>query len=132
MKYVNAKNFVFIYPFYSGRMIMLHSNLFLFFHSLFHSTGKNNHHVMETMVTKDSISLLLHGVVNLSPLVQVFALNQVNSLNSSSIRLWISISDGLHKHELLLPVIFSHLVENAQLKQGNDNQNYPMFMQHCM
>ena len=73
---------------------------------------------METMVTEDSISLLLHGVVNLSPLVQVSSLNQVNSLNSSSIRFRISISDGLHKHELLLPVIYSHLVENCQLKQG--------------
>ena len=116
MKYVNANNFVFIYPFYSIRMIMLHS-IFLFFHSVsFHM--KNNHHIMDTMVTEDSISLLLHGAANVFPLVQVFALNHVNSLNSSSIQFWISILDGLHKHELLLRVIYSHLVENGKLKQG--------------
>ena len=85
---------------------------------MFHSIEKNNHHIMETMVTEDSISLLLHGVVKLSLLVHVCALNQVNSLNSSSTRFRISISDGLHKHELLLPVLYSHLVENGQLKQG--------------
>ena len=79
---------------------------------------KKNHYVMETMVTEDSISQFLHGVFNLSPRVQVSALNQVNSLNSSSIRFRISISDGIHKHELLLLVIYSHLVENGQLKQG--------------
>ena len=116
MKYVNVKNFVFIYSFYSGEMIMLHSKFF--FHSLFHSTGKNNHHVMEPILSEDSISLLLHGVVNLCPLVQVSSLNQVNSLNSSPIWFWISISDSLHKHELLLPVIYSDLVENGQLKEG--------------
>ena len=74
-------------------------------HAMFHSTGKNNHHVMETMLTEYSISPLLHGVVSLFPLVQVSSLNQVKSLNSSSIRFRISISDGLHKHELLLPII---------------------------
>ena len=116
MKYVNAKNFVFIYPFYTGQMITLHSNFF--FHSLFHFAGKNNHYVMDTIVTKDSISLLLHGFVKLSPLVQVSALNQVNSLNSSSIRFQISILNCRHKHELLLLVMYSHLVENGQLKQG--------------
>ena len=73
---------------------------------------------METMLTKDSISLLLHGVVNPFPLVQVSSLNQVKSLNSSSIRFRISILDGLHKHELLLPIIYSSLVENGQLKEG--------------
>ena len=91
--------------------------IFLYFHSLFHLAGKNNHYVMETMVTEDSISLFLHGVVNLSPLVQVYALNQVNPLKSSSIRFQISILDDIHKHELILLVIYSHLVENGQLKQ---------------
>ena len=99
-------------------MITLHCKKKLYFHSLFHLAGKNNHYIMETMVTEDPISLLLHGVVNLSPLVQVCALNQVNSLNSSSLRLRISILDGLHKHELLLLVIYNHIVENGQLKQG--------------
>ena len=88
------------------------------FHSLIHFAGKNNHYVMETMVTEDSISLLIHGNVNLFPLVHVFVLNQVKSLNSSSIRLQISFLDDLHKHELLLPVIYSDLVENGQLKEG--------------
>ena len=88
-------------------------------HALFHSAGKKNHHVMETMLTEDSISLLLHGVSNLFSLVQVSSLNQVNSLNSSSIRFWISISDGLHKHDLLLPAIYSNLVETGQLKEGS-------------
>ena len=73
---------------------------------------------METMVTEDFISLLLHGAVNLFPLVQVSSLNQVKSLNSSSIRFQISILDDLHKHELLLPIIYSSLVENGQLKEG--------------
>ena len=86
-------------------------------HAMFHSTGKNNHCVMETMATEDSISLFLPGAVNLFPLVQFSSLNQVNSLNSSSIRFWISILDGFHKHELLLPVIYSDLVENGQLKE---------------
>ena len=72
---------------------------------------------METMLTEDSISLLLHGAVILFPLVHVSSLNQVNSLNSSSIMFRISISDDLHKHELLLPVIYSGLVENGQLKE---------------
>ena len=89
-----------------------------FGHAMFHSTWKNNHHIMETTLTKDYISLLLHGVVSLLPLVQVSSLNQVNSLNSSSIWFWISISDGLHKHELLLPIIYSSIVENGQLKEG--------------
>ena len=74
---------------------------------------------MESMLTEDSISLLLHGVVNIFPLVQVSSLNQVNSLNSSSIRFRISISDGLHKHEILLPTIYSSLVETGQLKEGS-------------
>ena len=89
-----------------------------FFHAMFHSTGKKNHHVMESILTEDSISLLLHGVVNLFLLVQVSSLNQVNSLNSSSIRFRISISNGLRKHDLLLPTIYSSLVENGQLKEG--------------
>ena len=70
---------------------------------------------METMVTEDSILLLLHGVVNLFPLVQVSTLNQVNSLNSSSIRFRMFISDDLHKHELLLAIIYNGLVEYGQL-----------------
>ena len=90
-----------------------------FFHALFHFTGKYNRHAMESMLTEDSISLLLHGVVNLFPLVQVSSLNQVNSLNSSSIWFLISISDGLHKHELLLPTIYSSLVETGKLKEGS-------------
>ena len=73
---------------------------------------------METMVPEDSISLLLHGVVDLCLLVQILTLNQVISFNSSYIRFQISISDGIHKHELLLPVIYSDLVENGQLKEG--------------
>ena len=109
---------LYIYAFQLGHMDMLHCN-FLFVHALFHSTGKNNHHVMETMLTEDSISLLLHGVVNLFPLVQVSSLKQVNSLNSSSMRFRICISDGIHKHELLLPTIYSSLVETGQLKEGS-------------
>ena len=73
---------------------------------------------LETMVTEDFISLLLHGVVNLFLLIQVSELNQVNSVNSSSIQFRISISDSLHKHELLLPIIYNDLVENGQLKEG--------------
>ena len=59
---------------------------YFFVHTLFHFKGKYNHYSMQTMLTEDSISLLLHGVVDLFPLVQVSSLNQVNSLNSSSIR----------------------------------------------
>ena len=116
MKYVHVKN-LFLYIcilFRSHEYVTLN----FFFHALFHSMGKNNHHIMETMLIEDSISLLLHGDVNLSPLEQVCALNQVNSLNSSYIWFQISILDSLHKHELLLPVIYSHHVENGQLKQG--------------
>ena len=72
---------------------------------------------MESMLTEDSISLLLHGAVNICPLVQVSSLNQVNSLNSSSIRFRISISDRIHKHDILLPTIYSSLVETGQLKE---------------
>ena len=106
------------YPLYTGQMITLHCKKKLYFHSLFPLAGKNNYYVMENMVTGDSISLLLHGVVNFCPLVQISALNQVNSLNSSSIQFWISILDDIHKHELLIPVIYSDLVENGQLKEG--------------
>ena len=42
----------------------------------------------------------------------------MNSLNSSSIQFWISISNGIHKHEILIPIIYSDIVENGQLKQG--------------
>ena len=91
----------------------------IFFHALFHLIGKYNRHAMESMLTEDSISLLLHGVVNLFPLVQVSSLNQVNSLNSSSIRFQISISYDLHKHELLLPIIYNSLVEYGKLKEGS-------------
>ena len=89
--------YVVIYSFYLlsfHHMNMLHCNSCFFVHTLFHFTGKYNRHAMQTMLTEDSISLLLHGVVNLCPLVQVSSLNQVNSLNSSSIRFRISISDG--------------------------------------
>ena len=77
--------------------------------ALFHFTRKYNRHAMESMLTEDSI---FHVAVNLFLLVQVSSLNQVNSLNSSSIRFQISISDDFQKHELLLPVIYSRLVEN--------------------
>ena len=100
------------------RILFLYIHFIYTFHVMLHSTGKNNHHFMETMVTEDSISLFLHGVVNLFPLVQVSGLNQVNSLNSLSILFRISISNGLHNHELLLPIIYSNLVENGQLKEG--------------
>ena len=73
---------------------------------------------METMLTEDVISLLLHGVVNLFLVVQVRTLNQVNSLNSSTIRFRISISYDLHKPELLLPIIYNSLVEDGKLKEG--------------
>ena len=59
---------------------------FFFVHALFHFTGKYNHHAMETMLTEDSISLLIQCDVNLFPLVKVSSLNKVNSLNSSSIQ----------------------------------------------
>ena len=93
-------------------------NFYFFVHAIFDSTRNNNHHLMEIMLTRDTISLLLHGVVNIFPLVQVSSLNQVNSLNSSSIQFRISISNELHKHELLLPIIYNSLVENGQLKEG--------------
>ena len=92
---------------------------FFFVLALFHFTGKKNGYTMESMLTEDSISLLLHGAVNICPLVQVSSLNQVNSLNSSSIRFQISISGGLQKHEILLPTIYSSLVETGQLKEGS-------------
>ena len=65
---------VFIYAFYLlsfDHMNMLHCNFFCFVHTLFDFTGKYNCHAMQTMITEDSISLLLHGVVELFPLVQV-------------------------------------------------------------
>ena len=92
---------------------------FFFCYTLLGFTGKYNCHTMETMLIEDSISLLLHVVVNLFLLVQVSSLNQLNSLNWSYIRFWISISDWLHKHELLLPTIYSSLVENGQIKEGS-------------
>ena len=52
-------------------------------------------------------------------LAQVSTLNQVNSLNSSTIWFQISISNGLHKHELLLPIIYNSLVEDGKLKEGS-------------
>ena len=79
--------------------------------------GKNNHHIMETMLTEDAISLLLHEVINLFPLVQVSTFNQVNSLNSSTIRFQISISGSLHKHELLLPIIYNSVGEDGKVKE---------------
>ena len=97
---------------------------------------------MDTMLTEDAISLLLHGVVNIFPLVQISTLNRVNSLNLSTIRFQISISDDLHKHELLLPFIYSSLVENGQLKEGTiikitqctcsivHNSKYVLFARH--
>ena len=72
---------------------------------------------METMLSEYAISLLLHGAVNLFPLVQVSTLNQVNSLNSLTIWFRISISEGLHKHDLLLPIIYNSLVEDGQIKE---------------
>ena len=92
--------------------------IYFFVHALFDSTGKNKHHLIETMLTGDAISLLLHGVVNLFLVVQFWTLNQVNSLNSSTIQFWISISEGLHRHELLLPIIYNSLIEYGQLKEG--------------
>ena len=92
---------------------------FFFFHALFDSTGNNNHHLMETMLIEGGVSLLLHGVVNLFPLVQVLMLNQVNLLNSSTVRFHIFISDALHKHETLLPIIYNCSVEKGQLKEGS-------------
>ena len=94
-------------------------NNFHFFlvHAFFYSMGNNNHHVMETMLTEDAISLLLHGDVNIFLLVQVSTLNQVNSLNSSTIWFQISISDDLHKLDLLLPIIYNSLVEDGKLKE---------------
>ena len=69
------------------------------------------------MLTKDAISLLLHGVVNLFPLVQFSTLNQVNSLNSSSIQLQISILEDLYKNDLLLPIIYNSVGEDGHVKQ---------------
>ena len=118
MAYVHPTKKI-IYMHFSQATCICYIAFFYFFvHALFHSTCKNNHHVMETMLTEDSISLLLHGAVNLFPLVQVSLLNQVNSLNSSSIRFQISISNDLHKHELLLPIIYGSLVENGPIKEG--------------
>ena len=56
---------------------------------------------METMLTEYVISVLLHGVVNIFLLVQVSTLNQVNSLNSSTIWFRISKLEDLHNHMLL-------------------------------
>ena len=73
---------------------------------------------METMLIEDAISIFLHGAINLWPLVQVSTLNQVNSLNSSTIQFPISISERFHKHEILLPIIYNSLVEDGKLKEG--------------
>ena len=78
----------------------------------------NNHHLMETMLTDDYVSLLLHGVVNLCPLLQVFSLNQVNSLISKTVCFHISISNNRRKHKTLIPTIYNSIVEDGKLKEG--------------
>ena len=120
MKYVHAKKKLLSYMHFFlsfDHMNMLHWNFF-FIHALFHFTGKYNHHAMETMLTEDSISLLLHGAVNLCSLVQVSTLNQVKSLNSSTICFWIYISDNIHKYELLLPKIYNSVGEDGRVKEA--------------
>ena len=78
----------------------------------------NNHHLIETMLTDNVVSLLLHGAVNVFPLLQVFSLSQVNSLNSTTVRFRISISDSRQKHDTLLPTIYNSIVEDGKLKDG--------------
>ena len=115
------KKLIVIYAFYLfsfHHMNMLHCNFCFFVHALFHFIGKYNRHAMQTMLTEDSISLLLHGAVDLCLLVQVSSLNQVNSLNSLSIQFQIPIWDGIPRNQLLLPTIYSSLVESGQLKEG--------------
>ena len=78
------KKLVVVYAFYLlsfHHMNMLHCKKKIV-HTLFDFIGKYNRHAMETMLTEDYVPHLLHGVVNLFPLVQMSSLNQVNSLNS--------------------------------------------------
>ena len=70
------------------------------------------------MLTDDIVSLMLHGVVNLWPLLQVVFLIQVNLLNSEIVHFRIYIYDGHHMHKTLLPTIYNSIVEDGQLKEG--------------
>ena len=79
---------------------------------------KNKHHLMEAMLIDVIVSHMLHGIVNLSPLLQVFSLSQVNSLNSSTVHFYISISYGCHGNETFLHAIYNSIVEDGQLKEG--------------
>ena len=65
---------------------------------------------MATPLTEHAIELLLALTSDMQPFLQIFGVEQVKSIRTSTIRYRTTISDGTHMHHTMLPSKFNSLI----------------------
>ena len=74
---------------------------------------------MATPLTQHAIELLLALTCDMQPFLQIFVVEQVNSIRTSTIWYRTTISDGTHMHHTMLPSKFNSLIASGILQQGS-------------
>ena len=74
---------------------------------------------MATPLTENAIELLLALTSDMQPFLQIFAVEQVKSIHTSTLRYRTTISDGTHMHHTMLPSKFNSLIASGILQQGS-------------
>jgi len=74
---------------------------------------------MATPLTEHAIELLLALTSDMQPFLQIFDVEQVKSIRTSTIRYRTTISDGTHMHHTMLPSKFNSLIASGILQQGS-------------
>lgn len=74
---------------------------------------------METTLTTNAIPLLLNGCTEIQPLLQIIDVGSVTSLKTTSLHFHITLSDGTHQHNTLLPSAYGPQVVSGDVQIGS-------------
>ena len=70
---------------------------------------------MDTSLTSNAIALLMDGSMDIQPALQIVSISLLFSSKSTSSRYCVTLSDGTHKHETILPPSHKDLVAVGEL-----------------
>lgn len=71
---------------------------------------------MDPTLTSNPLSLLMVGSTQLQPILQVVAIEQIFPCKVAAPRYWLYLSDGTHKHVVLLPSVHNPLETYGELQ----------------